>query len=66
MSRLGEDAVPFSFRVPEDLKRAFKKTAQSRDRSMSQEIRDFMRAYVRHYEDERQHDIQEVLDEMES
>jgi predicted transcriptional regulator len=66
MSRLGEDAVPFSFRVPEDLKRAFKKTAQARDRSMSQEMRDFMRAYVQRHSGERQHDIQEVLDEVES
>jgi len=32
---------------------------------MSQKLRDFMRAYVREHEGERQHDIQEVLDEME-
>ena len=65
MGRLGEDAIPFSFRVPEDLKKAFKTTAQSRDRSMSQEIRDFMRAYVQRYAGERQYDIQDVLEEME-
>jgi predicted transcriptional regulator len=63
MSRLGEDAVPFSFRVPEDLKKAFKKTAQSRDRSMSQELRDMMRAYVRRYSDDRQYDMKEILEE---
>ena len=57
--------VPFSFRVSGDLKRAFKTVCARRDRSMSQKLRDFMRAYVREHEGERQHDIQEVLDEME-
>lgn len=63
MSRLGEDAISFTFRVPEDLKEAFKKTAQSRDRSMSQELREMMRAYVRRHSEERQHEMMEMLEE---
>ncbi|MBA1159391.1 CopG family ribbon-helix-helix protein [Microvirga mediterraneensis] len=36
----------FNFRVPADLKVAFKTAAELADRSAAQVIRDFMRAYV--------------------
>lgn len=36
----------FNFRVPADLKTAFKTAAELADRSAAQVIRDFMRAYV--------------------
>jgi predicted transcriptional regulator len=36
----------FNFRVPADLKAAFKTAAELADRSAAQVIRDFMRAYV--------------------
>lgn len=62
MSRL-EDAVAFSFRMPDDLRKAFKKTAKARDRTMSQELRSMVRAYVRRHADERQHEMDELLEE---
>ncbi len=37
----------FTFRVDSELKEAFNKAAQSRDRSSAQLLRDFMRHYVR-------------------
>jgi len=39
----------FTFRVPEDLKKAFEATAAARDMSSSQELRAFMRMYVKEY-----------------
>jgi predicted transcriptional regulator len=36
----------FNFRVPADLKAAFKTAAELADRSAAQVLRDFMRAYV--------------------
>ncbi|MCS4201920.1 ribbon-helix-helix protein, CopG family [Salinibacter ruber] len=62
MSRL-EDAIAFSFRLPEDLKEAFQKTCEARDRSMSQELREMVRAYVRRHSEERQHEMMEMLEE---
>ena len=37
----------FTFRVDSELKEAFTKAAQSRDRTSAQLLRDFMRDYVR-------------------
>lgn len=61
-----DEEVPFSFRVSGDLKQAFKTVCKRRDRTMSQKLRDYMRAYVRKHADDRQHDIQEVIDETEA
>lgn len=44
----------FNFRVPADLKAAFKTAAERADRSAAQVIRDFMRAYVECIPDERE------------
>ncbi|MCS3648695.1 hypothetical protein [Salinibacter ruber] len=55
-----EEEVPFSFRVPEHLKKVFKQTCKKRDRSMSQELRDFMRWYVAEHADERQYELEGV------
>lgn len=58
-----EDKI-FSFRVPENLKEAFKRTCKARDRSMSQKLRDYMRAYVAEHSDEQQYDIQDELERL--
>jgi REP element-mobilizing transposase RayT len=59
-----DEEIPFSFRVPERLKQAFKTVCKRRDRSMSQELRDFMRSYVAKHADERQYEIQGVKDKI--
>lgn len=58
------EEVPFSFRVPENLKQAFKRTCKARDRSMSQKLRDYMRAYVAEHSDERQYEIGEEMERL--
>jgi predicted transcriptional regulator len=59
MSRIEEDKTPFSFRVSEDLKDAFKRSAQAQDRSMSQLLRDYMRSYVEEHSTDLQFSIEE-------
>jgi hypothetical protein len=59
-----DERVPFSFRVPEQLKKAFKRTCKARDRSMSQKLRDYMRAYVAEHSDERQYDMKEEMERL--
>jgi hypothetical protein len=58
-----DEEIPFSFRVPERLKQAFKQVCSRRDRSMSQELRDFMRWYVAEHADERQYELEGVKEE---
>lgn len=59
-----QEAKIFSLRVPENLKDAFKRTCEARDRTMSQKLRDYMRAYVAEHSEDRQHDIQEELEKL--
>jgi hypothetical protein len=54
----------FSFRVPETLKKAFKRSCKARDRSMSQKLRDYMRAYVAEHSDEMQYDIEKEIESL--
>lgn len=39
----------FTFRVPEELKKTFEETSAARDMSASQELRAFMRWYVKEH-----------------
>lgn len=42
-----EKSVNYTIKVPEHLRTVFNETCQSRDRTASQEIRDFMRQYIK-------------------
>jgi hypothetical protein len=43
------EEVLFSFRLPKDLKEAFQRTCEARDRNMSQELRAMIRGYNERY-----------------